>query len=157
MAEWLQGLEDAPSVAVAYATEDDKRGGGGLLVVAGRGNGGRAGARPSSPKHPARRSGTMGSVGAGSGAGPGMPALVTSCASPDGGGWCQAVARRWCHSGRCCGGAGQLFAILNSMAAVLPVVAVGVGVLLGGHVWGRVDLYFGAKQTDLGSWLMSRS
>ena len=30
-------------------------------------------------------------------------------------------------------------------AAVLPIVAVGVGVLFGGHVWGRVDLCCGAK------------
>ena len=37
---------------------------------------------------------------------------------------------------------------LTGMAAILPIVAVEVGVLFGGHVGGSMDLCCGAKQTD---------
>ena len=55
------------------------------------------------------------------------------------------------------GRAGQLFTILR-MAVVLPIVAVGVGVLFGGHVWGGwTCAAVQNRQTDLGSWLVSWS
>ena len=34
------------------------------------------------------------------------------------------------------------------VAVVLPVVAVGIGALFGGHVGGRVDLHCSVKQMD---------
>ena len=131
----LQGLGDAPSVANANSAEDDRVGGRGLLVWPGHGNGEGAGARTSSPNHPARRGGQVGSVGGGGGAGPGRPALVASWARANGGGQHQAGSRGWCHGRRCRGRAGGLFTIVR-MVVVLPIVAVGVGILLAGMYWG---------------------
>ena len=80
----------------------------------------------------------MGSLGASSGTGPGGPALVTSWAMANGGGWRQAGAGGWCYGGRGCGRGDRLLtsAILSGMAVSLPIIAVGVGILFGGHVWG---------------------
>ena len=88
-------------MAAANTTEDDGRGGGGLLARAGYGDEGGAGIRGSSPSHPAGGHGLVASLGARARAGGGRPTLV---APPEGGadgdgGLGQTGARGWCHGG----------------------------------------------------------
>ena len=84
-----------PLWLVPMPTEDDEGGGGGLLVQAGCGDEGRSWSWALLPTNvQLARSGPVGSVGAGAGASPGRPVLVTSWAWANGGGWYQAGTRR---------------------------------------------------------------